>query len=105
MLLEQIKLAILWILRALALLGLMGLAFGLFSAIRPRQSIGLYQAIMRWFNWRVEPIEAARELRNTRWLGLVLVLLSLAIFWALFVRQLPRHDPSPPIPRPTRVLT
>jgi hypothetical protein len=53
------------------------LLFGLWSAARPERSIALYQAIMRAFNWRVEPIDRPREVRTTRWLGLALAGLSL----------------------------
>ena len=48
------------------------LAFGAWSAAKPAASIALYQAIMRCFNWRVEPIDMPRELRTTRWLGAAL---------------------------------
>ena len=46
--------------------------FGAWSAAKPGRSIALYQAIMRFFNWRVEPIDRPRELLTTRWLGVVL---------------------------------
>ena len=66
-------------LRALAVIMLL---FGIWTAATPGQSIALYQAIMRVFNWRVEPIDKARELVTTRWLGLALAgcsLLTLAL--------------------------
>ena len=56
--------------------------FGAWSAMRPDRSMALYQAIMRAFNWRVEPIDRSRELITTRWLGITLVacgFLSLAL--------------------------
>jgi len=70
------------------ILSLKGLAtitlfFGVWSALRPGQSIALYQAIMRLFNWRVEPIDFSRELITTRWLGVGLVGCSLLIFFLL----------------------
>lgn len=52
------------------------LGFGLYSAVVPRASIALYQALMAWCNWRVTPIDARRELRTTRALGLALSALS-----------------------------
>lgn len=57
-------------------LGVLGLAVGIFSAIWPRRSIGLYQGIMERFNWKVQPIDEAREVRNTAYLGFFLALLS-----------------------------
>lgn len=67
------------------LIGLKGIAavtllFGAWSAASPGRSIALYQAIMRAFNWRVEPIDRRRELLTTRWLGLVMASCSLPIF-------------------------
>ena len=38
------------------------------------------------FNWKVVPIDEAREIRNTRILGIVLATLSLTIFFAVFFR-------------------
>ena len=59
------------------------LVFGAWSAARPAQSIALYQAIMRFFNWRVEPIDRPRELSTTRWLGFTLIGCSLINLTAL----------------------
>jgi hypothetical protein len=61
-------------------IGCLGFALGFLSAARPMRSIALYQWIMERFNWKVAPIDLAREVRNTRILGLVLVALSLATF-------------------------
>lgn len=65
----------------MALLGIAGLAFllGVFSAFWPARSIALYQWIMARFNWKVEPIDAPRELRNTRLLGTCLIFLGLVL--------------------------
>lgn len=60
-----------------------GLIFGLWSAFDPGKSIGLYQQIMAFFNWRVEPLNLKRELITTRILGVTMALLSLAIFLVL----------------------
>ena len=64
----------------------LGLGLGFLSAIDPKRSIGLYQAIMERFNWKVVPINEAREIRNTRVLGLVLGVLSLAMLVVAFSR-------------------
>jgi len=63
----------------LGCVGAAGLIIGFLSFCSPPRSIRLYQIIMEFFNWRVEPINLPREIRNTKWLGLVMVLLSLAI--------------------------
>ncbi len=67
-------------------LGGLTLVFGVFSAASPQRSIALYQALMACINWRVSPIDAARELRMTRKLGVLMVLLSLAMGWVLASR-------------------
>ena len=67
-------------------LGLLGLAVGVLSAIWPRRSIGLYQWIMERFNWRVTPIDEAREVRNTVFLGAFLALLSGGMLALSFLR-------------------
>jgi hypothetical protein len=47
----------------------LALGLGLLSTLKPERSILLYQKIMKYFNWKVEPIDPVRELRNTRMLG------------------------------------
>ena len=65
-------------------IGCLGLALGLLSVARPQRSIRLYQRIMERFNWNVVPIDEAREVRNTRILGVALAALSLVIFFMAF---------------------
>ena len=69
-----------WVVAGLKGAAAVTLLFGLWSALRPGQSIALYQAIMRRINWRVEPIDQPRELRMTRWLGMALACCSLISF-------------------------
>ena len=59
---------------------------GALSVLSPSQSIKLYQLMMRWFNWRVEPIDLDKELRNTRWLGAFLLILATVSLGILFMR-------------------
>lgn len=59
--------------------GVVGLVLGIYSAIWPRRSIVLYQRIMEGFNWKVQPLDETREVRNTVFLGLILALLSAAL--------------------------
>ena len=68
----------------LLILGCLGFSFGVFSAIGPKKSVGFYQTIMERFNWKVAPIDEAREIRTTRMLGVILVVLNLAIFFVAF---------------------
>ena len=65
-------------------IGVLGLALGILSVVWPKRSIGLYQWIMERFNWKVAPIDLAREIRSTRILGLVLAAISFSIFFMVF---------------------
>ncbi len=73
-----------WLKSGSALIACAALLLGVLSAAAPARSIALYERIMEWFNWRVRPIDEARELRNTRALGVLLIGLSLLLCW-LFV--------------------
>ena len=73
-----------WIRVILMLLGAFGILMGALSLVFPKQSIGLYQWIMKNFNWRVEPIDYKRELRNTRALGCWLLVSSGLMVLVLF---------------------
>jgi len=64
--------------------GCLGFVVGILSVISPKRSIGLCQWIMECFNWKVTPIDEAREIRHTRILGGVLTALSLVIFFMTF---------------------
>ena len=44
----------------------------------PERVIAFQQAFYLRINWRMEPVSMAKEIRNTRWMGLSLVLLGLA---------------------------
>lgn len=67
---------------ALLIFAIFGIALGIFSLGAPAHSIQLYQGIMRFCNWRVEPLDYTRELRNTRVLGAMLAVLSALIVTA-----------------------
>ena len=64
-------------------LGGLGVALGVFSIFLPKRSIELYQWIMAHLNWKVAPIDEAKEIRNTRILGIALAALSLIFFAVL----------------------
>ena len=63
----------------------LALAVGVLSAVAPARSIGLYQWIMARCNWRVQPIDQARELRTTRAMGWVLIFLGGVLAWRVAV--------------------
>ena len=73
-----------WIKMSLIAVGFFGIFVGALSLMFPKRSIQFYQWIMKHFNWRVEPIDYNRELRNTRALGLWLLATSILVFVVLF---------------------
>lgn len=58
---------------------ILGLLVGWEALSRPAKGIERYQALMRRLNWQVCPVDIQLELRSTRRLGLLLVLLSLTL--------------------------
>ena len=81
--LMSLERVIMWTITGLRVSAMLTLLFGMWSVLRPGQSIALYQAIMRAFNWRVEPIDRPRELLTTRWLGAALIICSVLSLWLL----------------------
>ncbi len=78
---DSFALIIAWLPVMTTLIGVVSFVFGAWSAAAPRQSITLYQWIMARLNWRVSPIDEPREMATTRCFGLVLMGLSLAMWW------------------------
>ena len=72
-----------WLETILVLIGVCGLSLGTFSFLAPKESIQLYQAMMAFFNWKVDPINWKRELATTKVLGVTMAILSVLIFAAL----------------------
>ena len=70
-----------WLWRALVVVAAAAMGLGALSAAAPARSIAVYQRVMAWFNWRVEPVDLAHELRTTRWLGLLLIGLGGILTW------------------------
>ncbi|MCM8791275.1 MAG: hypothetical protein NC938_06230 [Candidatus Omnitrophica bacterium] len=54
--------------------------FGALIAWKPKKTIDIQIALYRPFNWRLEPISWEKEIRNTRLMGLTLVVLGVASF-------------------------
>lgn len=50
---------------------------GLLLAIRPRQAIELQKKFYAKINWKIEPISLEKEIRNTRIMGLSLIVLAI----------------------------
>ena len=51
------------------------LSFGLFVALNPEKMIALQcEFYRRFINWKIEPIDMDKEVRNTGMLGIIVVL-------------------------------
>lgn len=65
---------------------------GLFLAIKPQQAIELQKKFYAKINWNIEPISINKEIRNTRIMGLFLIILAAAsIFFVLNKNSLIYH--------------
>lgn len=51
---------------------------GLLLAIKPRYAIELQKIFYAKINWRIEPISMDKEIRNTRIMGIFLIILVIA---------------------------
>jgi len=58
--------------------------FGALIAWKPRKVIDLQTALYRPFNWKLEPISMKKEIRNTRLMGLTLVIISIVSFFLAY---------------------
>jgi hypothetical protein len=54
------------------------IVFGSLIAWKPRKTIDIQTALYRPFNWKLEPISMEKEIRNTRIMGQVVLILGLA---------------------------
>lgn len=54
------------------------LVYGVFLVLRPRLAINLQIDFYKRINWKMEPISMEKEIRNTRAIGLLLIVLTLA---------------------------
>jgi len=59
-------------------MALVGAIIGLFLFLQPSRTIELQTKFYACINWRMEPISVAREIRNTKRMGLLLT--GVAVF-------------------------
>ncbi len=80
-LLELVELIIGWLARIpikpiLLSFSLLGLGIGIFLIIRPAFAIEIQRRFYEKINWKIEPISMPREIRNTKLMGLFLVIVA-----------------------------
>ena len=56
---------------------IIALALGLFIYLRPKRTIDWQIKFYSWINWRMEPISWGKEIRNTRRMGLAVVIVGI----------------------------
>lgn len=67
---------------------LIGLLIGIFLMINPVLAIEIQRRFYEQINWRIEPISLEKELRNTRIMGFLLIILSVATSLPFFFKKL-----------------
>lgn len=55
-----------------------GVVAGVVMVVGPQSMVNFQIAVYRSFQWKLEPLNPQREIRNTRWLGLLAVLCGVA---------------------------
>ena len=74
---------LLWVL----LVSIISIAIGLFLIFKPSSVIELQRRCYELINWRIEPISMQKEIRNTKLMGLLLIIIvSLTLLYLLFRR-------------------
>ena len=63
------------------------LLFGLFLYFKPAQAIKFQQKFYEKINWRMEPIDFKKEIRNTKWMGAFLIVFVIAaLIYTAFIK-------------------
>ena len=77
----------------LGVLAFLSLLSGVFLLFRPDQAIAIQQKFYHFINWKIEPVSMAKEVRNTRIMGLIFIAIALAT--AAFLIMNPVFDFGP----------
>ncbi|MFA5100319.1 MAG: hypothetical protein WC547_05510 [Candidatus Omnitrophota bacterium] len=59
---------------------------GLFLVCAPSRAIGIQIKFYSLINWRMEPIDMQKEVRNTRGMGAFLIVCVIVCMWYVFIR-------------------
>jgi len=58
-------------------IAVIAIVFGALIAWKPKKTIEIQTALYRPLNWRLEPISMEKEIRNTRIMGLAVLILGI----------------------------
>jgi hypothetical protein len=70
----------------LFLLILCGIVTGGFLIFKPSSAISFQKKFYEMINWRIEPISMSKELRNTRIMGVFLIVFNLLAAFYMLIR-------------------
>jgi len=77
----------------LGVLAFLSLLSGIFLLFKPARAIVIQQKFYTMINWKIEPISMAKEVRNTRIMGLIFIAIALATATLLIMN--PNFNPGP----------
>ncbi len=60
---------------------------GIFLIFKPASAIEIQRKFYALINWRIEPISMPKEIRSTRIMGLLLIIIMIAIFVLIFTNK------------------
>lgn len=91
-LIDALELIVAWLakiprLPILILFSVIGLGFGVLMIINPALVIEIQRRFYAKINWKIEPISMEKEIRNTRIMGGLLVIVLIAIWLLLFINR------------------
>ena len=71
----------------LILISIVSLLLGLFMFLRPASAIEFQRRFYLKINWKMEPVSMPLEMRNTRLMGLFLIVFSFIIVAYIFIER------------------
>ena len=78
-----------WIIEnIIILLSLIALAVGMFIFFRPKTTIEIQKRFYEKINWRIEPISYTKEIRNTKIMGIFLILIGICAILTYIIKVL-----------------
>jgi hypothetical protein len=66
------------------IIGISALLFGLVLILKPKECIQMQQNFYKKINWKMEPLDYEKEVRNTRILGFVGIICGAILLVVLF---------------------
>ncbi len=68
---------------------IIAIIFGVFLTLQPKRAIDIQIAFYRLINWKMEPVSMEKEIRNTRIMGLFVIICGI-IFFIFIIISKPR---------------